>query len=249
VTHRPDDRNSDSNTLRHPRAAVAVLLIFFSVTIPVAADAPSRSIAVPEVMVRDRFLAYLFALVRYDLNVTITGADFLRLFPEFEDDTSSPVHFLRTMSRSTDDRSTSITLDFTRPIDLPAPVDVLGSRPIQLRSSPQLRLEEARYARPLDSNHDLFPDVEFAYVFRMADGFLFVDLAPWLDFILGSIVDDMDVDIVVVARYRQSWYGLMAGLNPDGDPVSGVFDLRRSRFLARPPRDLTAFVRSYLRTE
>jgi hypothetical protein len=233
---------------------LTLLLTLLLIAGPVThAQAPPIYPSVPESVVRDRFLAYLFSIVRYNRTMTITGADFLALFPEFAEEPDSPVHYLTEMTRRRAGVGTILLLRFQASVDYPAPIDILGTRPVHVKFSSYLQFTEETYSPgpnlDFHSNTQREALVDMAYVFRIAAGYFRVDFASWLDFLLGSIVDDVDVDVVVIARFQQQWYGLMAGTSPNGRLVTGVFDLRRSRFLARPPRELTDFVIDRLATQ
>jgi hypothetical protein len=59
-----------------------------------------------------------------------------------------------------------------------------------------------------------------------------------LDVLLGGWVDDVSARVLVVCRYQDHWYALLGGDTPDGGWITGVYDLRSSRIVVRPPRAL-----------
>jgi hypothetical protein len=72
----------------------------------------------------------------------------------------------------------------------------------------------------------------------LRDGDLGIDFVAWLDFILGSWVDDVDAQYIAVTQYEGQWFILLAGETPDGGWITGVYDLQSSRIVVRPPSAL-----------
>ncbi len=65
-----------------------------------------------------------------------------------------------------------------------------------------------------------------------------IDFVGWLDVLLGSWLDDVSVQLLVVAEYRDRWYILLGGDTPGGGWITGVYDLQSSRIVVRPPQAL-----------
>ena len=42
---------------------------------------------------------------------------------------------------------------------------------------------------------------------------LIQDIDDWLDYLLGPLVDDIDVRVIAVGRHAETWYGIMGGEN------------------------------------
>jgi hypothetical protein len=192
-------------------------------------------VAPPKEVVTDEFIGYLFALVHDNLTIDATGAELMEMFPEYLDDNETPMDFIAQFRRVSNAQERFVELDFTRAFRYPAPIDILGYRPVHLASSETLRFREQSFV--LDHEGGLTQ----AIVLVREEGMFSVDFAPWLDFLLGSLVDDVAVEIVLAAEYEDRWYGAMAGYNPTGDIVTSVYDMPRGRFRASPPRPVSEY--------
>lgn len=219
------------------RGPTLIALLAAALVLPVRADAPPRSIALPSDVVDDEFIGYLFALLHEDVEASISGDSLRLLFPEYEDDQVTPMDFINLLERTAGAGDRSIRLEFAHRVEHPAPIDILGHKPVMLYSTPILRFREVYVP-------DLVPDrprAGSAYVLYLEEGDLSVDFAGWLDFLLGSIVDDVDVRVVLAISFEGRWYGALAGWNPEGEVVTSVYDMPRGRFLARPPHSVSSF--------
>ena len=221
------------------RFAIGLLLIS-AVLGGAAADIPPRSVAPDKSVVDDEFIGYLFALVHDDLGIRASGPELMELFPEYLGGEETPMDFIASFERTRHEEVRRVQLEFEEAFRFPAPIDILGHRPVYLSSSGMLRFRE-RWVRPAGPE-----GVAQAVVLERELGVFEVDFARWLDFLLGSLVDDVSVEIVLAAEFEGRWYGAMAGYNPDGDVVTAVYDMPRGRFLARPPREVTAFAADQL---
>jgi hypothetical protein len=204
---------------------------------------PPRSIALPEEAVEDVFIGYLFALLQRDILTVITGDELRELFPEYDDDVRTPLDFIDALERARSGPLREVRLTFDEPVAHPAPIDILGHKPVMLYSTAELTFREVH----LDASAD--PDGPIsAYVLYLEQGSLFVDFARWLDILLGSIVDDVSVKAVLAVWYDDRWYGVLAGFSPKGEIVTSVYDMPRGRFLARPPRAVTRYAAAIAET-
>lgn len=193
-------------------------------------------------MVEDEFIGYLFALVHDDLAVDARGDELMELFPEYLGGEQTPMDFIIRFERAMLREGGYVRLTFQRAFTHPAPIDIMGHRPVTLSSSGVLEFTERNPAGDTGSRGR----VSRAHVLARSEGEFSVDFAGWLDFLLGSLVDDVAVEIVLAAEFEGRWYGAMAGYSPRGRVVTSVYDMRRGRFLARPPRALSRFAMDQL---
>lgn len=221
---------------------VFLLAIAVALVPAMPAEAPPRSVAPPKEVVDDEFIGYLFALLQQDLDATITGDELRALFPEYDGGEITPMDFIESLERRHDGDDRSIRLAFERPVEHPAPIDILGHKPVMLFSTKVLRFREEFFASD-DHRTDRFGD---AYVLYLEDGSFAIDFARWLDFLLGRIVDDITVTVVLAINFDDRWYGVAAGRGEDREIVTSVYDMPRGRFLARPPSEVADFAVSRL---
>ena len=226
-------------------ALVAALLT--AVATSVAAQIPPISISASKEEVEDEFVAYLHGLFYHDAELWIDGDSLLREFPEFIPDHPSPIYDIVQFSRT---KSGRLTIGFSVPLRHEVPVDIFGLHPVELQSSRVITFDESIRPSPagisdgLPRGIDLPSDATDLLVLVLSSGYMRVDFAPWLDFVAGRLLDDVDIVLVAVVRYRGEWLALMGGYNPDGRSMAWVFDMGSSRFLVSPPRSLTQFARA-----
>jgi hypothetical protein len=220
------------------------LLVIVALAAPLAvADAPPRSVAPPKEVVDDEFIGYLFALLQNDLDASISGDELRALFPEYEGGEVTPMDFIESLERRHDGDDRFIRLAFERPIEHPAPIDIFGHKPVMLFSTELLGFREEYYG-PDEHRTDGFGD---SYVLYLEEGAFAVDFARWLDFLLGSLADDIRVTVVLAIDFEDRWYGVAAGRGRDREIITSVYDMPRGRFLARPPEEVSAFAVRRLR--
>ena len=211
------------------------------------AQIPPRSISAPKEEVDDEFLAYLHGLLYNDAELRIDGEALPREFPEFVPDRPTPFNdiqlFTRTKSDGSGERS-RLTIQFSVPLRHEVPVDIFGQHPVELQGSRIITFQES--LRPPETGPDVPAEVSNLLVLRLVSGYMRVDFAPWLDFISGRILEDVDVSLIAVVRYRDRWFALLGGHSPDDRPMTGVLDMQTSRFLVSPPRLLTRLARDLI---
>ena len=193
---------------------------------------PPRDIAVPESQVKDAFFGYVVGILLQDEALDGNGESLLAMFPEFADGSGQvPFHEMTRMVRAPGSRGTEITLELKNRLSYPVPVDILGYHPGMVISSPRLVFDEREYVSP-------DPDFGAVWLEWLRDGELAIDFDGWLDFLLGSWVDDVSVQLLAVAEYQSRWYILLGGDTPRGRWITGVYDLQSSRIVVRPPQAL-----------
>ncbi len=198
------------------------------------AEAPPRSISRPQSEVDDLFFAYIVGVLMADAPMDVDGATLLRMFPEFLDGGAQvPFLDIAQVKREphAEDDGARIMLRFFDRIEYPVPVDILGYHPGTVFFSRVVTFEESSAVSP-DQTFDTIRLV------RVRSGELGIDFDLWLDILLGGWVEDVSARVLVVCRYNDHWYALMGGDTPDGGWITGVYDLRESRIVVRPPRPL-----------
>jgi hypothetical protein len=86
--------------------------------------------------------------------------------------------------------------------------------------------------------------VDDVHLFVLREGRLAVDIHAWLDKLLGSALDDTDVQAFALARKGGRWLGIALGRNPGGQPRSGVFDMTADRVLFPVPSEVRSVARA-----
>lgn len=204
------------------------------------AQLPPRSVGTPEDEVSDAFIAYLHGVIYHDVEMGVDGATLRREFPEFVPSRPTPFNDITGLSRSgSGARPLSVT--FSVPLRYQVPVDIFGQKPVELQGSRTITFEELwRNGTPPVS---VRPDISDLLVLVRVAGYMRVDFADWLDALGGKIVEDVDVQVIAMLRFRGEWYALLGGYSPAGRVMTGVFDMGTSRFRVSPPRALTHLAR------
>ena len=222
----------------------------------VTAQIPPRSISAPKEEVDDDFLRYLHGVLYSDAELRIDGATLAREFPEFVPSHPTPFNDIELLTRTPPGASApgsgghgQLRIQFSVPLRHEVPLDILGQRPVELQGSRVMTFEES--SRPSGTaardgaatSVDVPSAVTELLVMTLISGYMRVDFAPWLDFISGRILEDVDVVLIAIARYRDRWFALLGGHSPSDRPMTGVLDMQTSRFLVSPPRLLTRLAR------
>jgi hypothetical protein len=206
--------------------------------------------------VDDEFLSYLHGILYSDAELWIDGETLAREFPEFVPDRPTPFNDIElfTHSRSRAGKPGQLSIQFSVPLRYEVPVDIFGYHPVELLGSKVITFEE--WIRPSSSVTreglatsveapavEVPPGVTELLVMILVSGYMRVDFAPWLDFIAGRLLEDVDVVLIAIARYRDRWFAMLGGHSPSNRPMTGVLDMQTSRFLVSPPRLLTRLTR------
>lgn len=226
------------------RGFVAMLLLPLAAS--VTAQIPPRSVGTPKEEVDDEFLSYLHGILYSDAELWIDGETLAREFPEFVPDRPTPFNDIElfTHSRSRAGKPGQLSIQFSVPLRYEVPVDIFGYHPVELLGSKVITFEE--WIRPSSFAPDVEvpPGVTELLVMILVSGYIRVDFAPWLDFIAGRLLEDVDVVLIAIARYRDRWFAMLGGHSPSNRPMTGVLDMQTSRFLVTPPRLLTRLTRN-----
>lgn len=130
----------------------------------------------------------------------------------------------------------------SEPVDRPIPYSLLGYNPGSIRASQtldfvQFEIGERSYLVELDDVEQEIT-IEDANLFVIADGFMEMDFDGWLDRLLGSKLDDMQVKAFLTFRWKDQRYSLGMGLNDKGRGKTGAFDFVADETLFPAPKEL-----------
>lgn len=199
----------------------------------------------PDAWVDDEFIAYVAGLVYGDHELDTDGPTFRETFPDFDTERWSPFDELTRIARVRRNDRTVMLMEFEKPMSHSlAAVSILGWRPVRIAGSQEIVATEVHadsregaYLRP----HAREFGVEKLVVLTIDESFLRIDIEDWLDYMLGPLVDDIEVRVIAVGRYDGSWYGIMGGENVDSIPKTGVYNLTTNEFELNPPEELAEF--------
>jgi hypothetical protein len=181
--------------------------------------------------VRDPVFAVLVGLVENDLYGDLPEARLRSEVLRSGRPTKLPLGFLRDIRRvpMTGRERARIVVTADRPIDLPAPYDILGYHPGRFRASPVLVLDEWNLGtvrlgvRGSRDAPDSVAELEDVHLWGIQQGYLDMDVDGWLDAIMGDRLDDTRIAGFVLFRYRGELIGIATGYNKDGEGRSGAF--------------------------
>jgi hypothetical protein len=210
-----------------------------------AAQVPPRSISTPKEEVDDEFLAYIHGIVMHDATLRIRGERLRRDFPEFASDSHTPFHDIALFSRTRVGGRPRLTIRFTVPLDYEVPVDILGHHPVELFGSSVISFAESRPdLRGGDFDQlDALADTDAVVLFTLVSGYMRVDVARWLDVVSGALLEDVNVRMIALVHYEDEWYAVLGGFSPKKRPMVGILNMRKTRFVVIPPRDLAELAR------
>ncbi len=206
---------------------------------------PPRSVSMPKDEVADEFLAYIHGVVMHDATLRIRGDRLRREFPEFATGTATPFHDIMLFTRLRSGGRPRLTIYFSKPLDYEVPVDIFGHHPVELFGSRVISFEESR--PDLDDEPfvglDAVSEANTAILLTLVSGYMRVDFARWLDVVGGPLLEDVNVTMIALVRFREEWYAMLGGFSPEMRPMVGVLNMRKTRFMVAPPRALTDFAR------
>jgi hypothetical protein len=135
-----------------------------------------------------------------------------------------------------------IRIRLSEAVDRPIPYSLLGYNPGSIRSSEQLdflhfEVGQRRYLVRMDDEEREIA-IENAHLFVIADGFMEMDFDGWLDRLLGSKLDDMQVRAFLTFSWEGRRYSLGMGLTKKGKGKTGAFDFLADETLFPAPKEL-----------
>lgn len=190
--------------------------------------------------VKDPVFAVLLSLVRSDAYGTLTRERLVEEVSRIGGRSRLPYRMLRDLERQpAEPGQASLRIRFERRLDLPVPYSILGYHPGSMRATQECSFQEWILGRLRVGQLDL----DDVHVFSLERGGMDVDIDAWLDFMLGSRLDDTVITGVVVFRSAGTWYACALGHNPHHQPRSGSFDFRGDRILFPNPDAMKAIAR------
>ena len=211
-----------------------------------AAQVPPRSVSMPREEVDDAFLAYIHGVIMQDETLRIRGSRLRREFPEFDSENPTPFHDIRLFTRIRIAGGARLTINFAVPLEWEVPVDIFGHSPVELYGSRVISFEE----NWPDMGDSAFSELEAMsststiILFKRISGYLRVDVARWLDFLGGGLVEDVDVTTIALIRYDGEWFAALGGFSPEFRPMIGILNMKETRFMVVPPRPLAELART-----
>lgn len=142
----------------------------------------------------------------------------------------------------TGDAGSYVEIQLSEAVDRPIPYSLLGYHPGSIRASQRIDFVHfpvgARsYLVELDDTEQEI-SIEDAELFVIADGFMEMDFDGWLDRLLGSKLDDMEVKAFLTFRWEGQRYSLGMGLSNKGRGKTGAFDFVADETLFPAPKPL-----------
>lgn len=221
-------------------------VVALAIAAPAVAEIPPRSISPPKDQVDDEFIAYLHGLIYKDRALFIDRDALAEKFPEFVPVEPTPFNDIELLVRTTPAQSGSpgsgrreVSIHFSSPLRYGVSVDILNQPLAELQGSRRISFEEVVRPPSLPLGVEVDDEVSDLVVMVLVGGYMRVDFARWLDFIGARLLEDVDVLLIAVLRYRDQWYAVLGGTSPTDRPMSGVLEMQSSRFLVNPPRPVT----------
>src|SRR5215468_9697685 len=204
--------------------------------------------------VKDPVFATLVALLRSDLHGVLTREHLERQLARSGRETLLPYQHLHELRRTGGEEgalgrpTATVEIQLEGPLVFPIPYRILWYHPGKVRASTTSVFREWSFGSvnlPFDPAIPI--ELEEVHLFGLERGDLFVDIDGWLDFILGSALDDTDVTGIVLFRQGGRDYGMAIGHNAKGESRSGVFDLAEDKIIFPVPAEMKLVARNMRR--
>jgi hypothetical protein len=243
---------------RKTTAALAAALVAGLLTIANAAqretpaELPDPLPMAPDV--KDPVFAVLVGLLRSDLHGVLTREQLERQLAKSGRETLLPYQHLHELRRTDAEEgalgrpTAAVEADFEGPLVFPIPYRILWYHPGKIRASATCVFREWSFGSvnlPYDPATPI--ELEDVHLFGLERGDVAVDIDGWLDFILGSALDDTEVNGVVIFRESGRDYGMAIGHNNKGESRSGVFDLAEDKIVFPVPAEMKLVARNMRR--
>jgi hypothetical protein len=243
---------------RQATASWAAALLFCGL-VAAQAGPPESPAELPDVLpmaaeVKDPVFAILVGLLRSDLHGVLTRDHLERQLARNGRESLLPYHRLHELRRTAGEEgalgrpTATVEAQFEGPIVFPIPYRILWYHPGKVRATATCVFREWSFGTvnlPYDPATPI--ELEDVHLFGLERGELEVDVDGWLDFILGSALDDTEVSGVVVFRQGGRDYGMAIGHNKGGEGRSGVFDLAEDKIAFPVPAEMKLVARNMRR--
>jgi hypothetical protein len=228
------------------RRASLVLASSLLIAAGVQAPPPQLPDTLPsDPQVKDGVFAVLLGLVETDSYGSLTSEHLGRDMVRRGVTSRLPYRKLRSLTRSSDEAQGTARVEvvFAGPLRMPIPYTILGYHPGSLKADETCVFREWRFGMvevPVAAGSLAIQDV---YAFTFQAGSIRIDFDAWLDWLMGSALDDTQVSGIALYRLRGRWIGLALGLNDKREPRSGSFDFQQDKVLIPPPEETRAVAR------
>jgi hypothetical protein len=208
-------------------------------------------LGLPEVLpfetdVKEPVFAVLMALVRSGLYGVLTREHLERELDRRKARSRLPYRTVRDVVRlpAALGPTAIVTVHFEGSLDVPIPYSILWYHPGRIRGADSCSFREwmlgtvhlPHEARPGAAPSTL--ELSNVHLFGLDWGRLEVDIDGWLDRLMGSAIDDTEVNGLVVFRYAGRGYGMALGHNRSRRALSGAFDFQGDRIVFPYPSEL-----------
>lgn len=208
---------------------------------PRGQELPGREVWLPENQVKDRFYGYLIGLIQADTCGVLLANQIEDVLDGYQGKTSIPFELINEIRRSCSvgGGAREVSISFHGNLKAPVPYSILGYHPGSLIASPTVKLYEWDIPRRT-LRWSRYEAIELTdiYLFGIYDGWAVVDIAGWIDKLLGGLLDDTRIVVLALFKYKGEWHGLAAGYDASGDGRSGIFNFSRNKILFPTPREL-----------
>jgi hypothetical protein len=230
---------------------VASLVLLAATAARAEAPPPALPEALPyQPLVKDGVFAVLLGLVESDSYGVLTSEHLGRDLARRGASSRLPYRKLREVRRAPEEPAGTARVDvlFEGPLRLSIPYTILGYHPGTLRADQTCVFREWRLdTLEVPSPGGPFP-IQDVRAFAFREGGIRIDFDAWLDWLMGSALDDTQVSGIAIFRHRGRWIGLALGFNDKGEPRSGSFDFQLDKVLIPPSEELRAVARHLRRT-
>lgn len=226
-------------------------MILASVAVLAEGPLPALPEALPyEPLVKDGVFAVLLGLLESDSYGTLTSEHLGRDLAGRNAGSRLPYRKLRELRRLPEEAAGTARVEvlFDGPLRLSIPYTILGYHPGTLRADQTCVFREWRLGNlEVPGPAGPFP-IQDVRAFAFREGGIRIDFDAWLDWLMGSALDDTRVSGIATFRHRGRWIGLALGSNDKGEPRSGSFDFQQDKVLIPPSEELRAAARHLRRT-
>jgi hypothetical protein len=193
--------------------------------------------------VKDPLFALMLGVIDADLYGVVSQAEVDSIVTA-EGGSKLPYQVFTRMRRrpASDGADSYVEIQLAEAVDRPIPYSLLGYNPGSIRSSQRLdflhfAVGRRSYLVEMDDAEQEIT-IENANLFVIAEGFMEMDFDGWLDRLLGSKLDDMQVMAFLTFQWKDQRYSLGMGMNNKGRGKTGAFDFVADETLFPAPKEL-----------
>ena len=203
---------------------------------------PGRQVSLSNV--KDTFFSYVLGIVFTGIDVDIDNAQMRGILTEFESKLKFPFDLVtRVIQHNDPDMDYRvISLIFNGDVVIRIPYSFLGYHPGTIKSTERLNFRVIRSAY-IDPSGVYTP----VYDLTLADGGVLIDIDDWLVYLLGSVLDKLEVHHIVFFNYQGAWIGLVEGKGKVFKRnMREYFDFTHNKIIYPTPDKLDLMGRAFL---